>query len=215
MIEILDENNFFLVLFKPQGVSVHNQSPSLVEFLTKNKRPLHFVNRLDQETSGLMVIAQKPEYHNELSLALEQGSKIYRALLRGTWKKTEANLILNWPLTDKAEGRRNPQGESAQRKPCETHLQIVRSNTYFSEVLAEIKTGRQHQIRKHMALLKQPIVGDKRYNDDAYNARIAEMYKKARTDSSRLFLQAEKTSFLFKNQKYSYEKPFHLNEFFI
>lgn len=209
MIRILEENEFFIVLHKPHTVSVHNQSPSLVEFLTEQKKPLHFVNRLDQETSGLMLIAQNPSAHAPLADALEKGSKIYRALLRGPWKKPEQNLTLDWPISDQAEGRKNPQGVSSSRKPSQTGLHIQRSNAYFTEVLAEIFTGRQHQIRKHCALLGQAIVGDKRYNESKYNERIAGLYK-----TNRMHLHAEKIEFQFKNKKYSYTDFYNLDDFF-
>jgi 23S rRNA-/tRNA-specific pseudouridylate synthase len=210
MIRILEENEFFIVLHKPHMVSVHNQSPSLVEFLNTEKKPLHFVNRIDQETSGLMLIAQKPEHHATLSAALEQGSKIYRALLRGPWKKPDlTTLSLKWPVSDQAEGRKNPQGVASNLKPSETTLHLQRSNTYFTEVLAEIFTGRQHQIRKHCALLGQPIVGDKRYNESKYNERMAELYK-----NKRMHLHAEKITFTFKNKEYSFTEPYDLGDFF-
>lgn len=209
MVQILEENDFFLVLTKPSGYSVHNQKPSLVEFLTEQKKPLHFVNRLDQDTSGLMVVAQKPELHAELATSLESGRKIYRALLRGTWKNPRPELKVNLPLTDKAEGRDNPQGIANERKACETIFTLLRTNAYFSEVTAEILTGRQHQIRKHAALLKQPIVGDNRYGNPKDNERLEKFYK-----VSRLQLHAEKLEFTFKDKNFKFEIPYSLDLFF-
>lgn len=209
MVQILEENEFFLVLMKPSDFSVHNQRPSLVEFLTENKKPLHFVNRLDQETSGLMIVAQKPELHAELAEALENGRKYYRALLRGSWKAAQAKVKLNLALTDKAEGRDNPQGIASERKACETILTLHRTNSYFSEVVAEILTGRQHQIRKHTALLKQPIVGDDRYGNPKDNERLEKLYK-----TSRLQLHAEKLEFQYQGQQFTFENLYSLDRFF-
>ncbi len=209
MIRILEENEFFIVLSKPYQVSVHNQSPSLVEYLNLHKKPLHFVNRLDQETSGLMIIAQKPELHIELSASLEQGTKIYRALLCGAWKKPEKNFQANWPLTDQAEGHKNPQGISAHRKESVTKYQVLRSNQYFTEVSVEIKSGRQHQIRKHSALMGQAIVGDSRYGNPKYNLKIAELYK-----NNRMHLHAEKIQFKFEDKDYIFEEIYNLDSFF-
>ncbi len=209
MIKIVEENEFFMVLIKSATYSVHNQKPSLVEDLTAMKKPIHFVNRLDQETSGLMVVAKKPEYHEDLSESLKAGHKYYRGLLRGPWKQKADKVILTKPLSDKAEGRKNPQGLADDRSPCETHLEKVRSNAYFTEVVAEIMTGRQHQIRKHCALIKQPIVGDKRYNDKEYNARIGKMY-----GIERMHLHAEKIEFEFKKKSYSFKNGYSLDAFF-
>ena len=208
MIQILDENNFFYVISKPVGVSVHNETPSVLDFVKKSNKSDHFVNRLDSETSGLMVIAQNANLHEPLSEALRQGIKTYRALLRGQLKTSP--LVWNLPLTDKSEGRKNPQGVTKDRIPCQTEIQVLRSNKYLTEVFATIKTGRQHQIRKHAALAGHSIVGDKRYNDIKYNERIFSMYS-----VNRMFLHAEKLEFSFNNQIYSYQiSDFSLDPFF-
>lgn len=208
-IQILEETSYFLVLFKPAGLSVHNQSPSVSDFLTANKKPLHFVSRLDQETSGLMIVAKNPDLHELLAESLEEGTKSYRALLRGPWKKPENLVTWKWDITDKAEGRVNPKGISAQRVPAETEVEIIRTNKFLTEIKAVILTGRQHQIRKHAAIAKHPIVGDGRYNDPAYNKKIASLY-----NETRMYLHAESLEFEFKGKTYHYERPFNLDRFF-
>lgn len=213
MIQILDENNFFYTIHKPAGYSVHNETPSVLEFIQKLGKPDHFVNRLDLETSGLMIIAKEPKYHAPLSEALHLGTKTYRALLRGEVKDlTKDNTALIWdrPLTDKSEGRKNPQGTAKDRVPCRTDVRILRKNKHLTEVFAEIKTGRQHQIRKHAALANHPIVGDKRYNDAKYNEKIFKMFS-----VQRLFLHAEQLEFQFQSQNYKYTSTdFSLDHFF-
>lgn len=209
MVQIIEENEFFLVLDKPSGFSVHNEKPSLVEFLTDIKKPLHFVNRLDQETSGLMIVAQKPSLHAELANSLEKGRKIYRALLRGNWKHNQPELKIDLPLTDKSEGRDNPQGASPHRISCESIFHLQRTNSFFSEVLVEILTGRQHQIRKHSALLKQPIVGDNRYGNPKDNERLEKFY-----GTSRLQLHAEILEFNFNGNHFRFERKYSLDHFF-
>lgn len=207
-IQILAENESFLVISKPAGLSVHNNSPSLSDFLTAKKKPLHFVNRLDLETSGLMVIAQKPELHAPLAKSLELGTKTYRALLRGGWKPVE-KTVWNLPLTDKAEGRDKPQGKSADRVAAESRVTVLRTNNYLTEAHVEILTGRQHQIRKHAALARHAIVGDPRYNEPKYNQRIVSIYKE-----TRMFLHAEKLVFNFQNKNYEFENVMNLDRFF-
>jgi 23S rRNA-/tRNA-specific pseudouridylate synthase len=209
MIQILAENNFFYVIHKPAGLSVHNQTPSVHEYIKTHKLPEHFVNRLDRETSGLMLIAQKPEYHEPLSLALAEGAKIYRALLRGLIKDQTA--IWNKPLTDQAEGRKNPQGVSKNRIACSTEFTSLRTSKYFTEAHLKLNTGRQHQIRKHAALANHAIVGDPRYNDENYNKNIFKLYS-----VNRMFLHAEKISFVFEKQNYSFQSnDFTLDPFFV
>ncbi len=208
MINILAENNYFIVLDKPAGTSVHNEEPNLLTFLKKQNLPVHFVNRLDTETSGLVMIAKKPDFHEPLRQALDHGQKIYSALLRGKMKTVEIDW--SWALTDKAEGRQNPQGSSADRKPCLSHVKVIRQSDYLTEVSVEIATGRQHQIRKHAALAKHPIIGDRRYNDAKYNQKIAEIYQ-----DSRMQLHAQKLIFKFNDTPYDIESShFSLDHFF-
>ena len=199
---IVEENSFFIVVNKPEGYSVHNEKPNLIDVLNDLKLPTHFVNRLDNVTSGLVVIAKSPELHKPLSEALEKGQKTYRALLRGAWKTAETKFTWNTPLSDKAEGRKNPQGITKDRKACLTIGNVVRSNKYFTEALLEIKTGRQHQIRKHACINNCAIVGDPRYNDAAYNSKIVDTYK-----VSRMFLHAESLNFKFEDQVYNFKCP--------
>ena len=207
--QLIDENEDFFVLYKPEGLSVHNQSPSLSEQLTLARKALHFINRLDVETSGLMVVAQRPELHAPLADALEKGQKFYRALLRSPWKQSQQELLWSWPISDKAEGRKNPQGVAKDRITAETKVQIVKSNQYFTEAYFELLTGRQHQIRKHCALANHPIVGDPRYNEDKYNANIQKFY-----GNTRMLLHAEKLEFNYKNKKFIFHRPIDLNHFF-
>ena len=209
MIKILEENKSFIVLLKPEGYSVHNQSPSVAEYLKKAKKPVHFVNRLDQETSGLMIIAKTPELHAILAESLENGQKFYRALLRGSWTKPEKNLLWSWPITDKAEGRQNPKGISADRQEAQTKIQVLRTNKFFTEVFIELLTGRQHQIRKHAAIALHAVVGDPRYSDKKYNDGIAKIY-----NVKRMHLHAEKLIFTFENKPYTFEAKLSLDDFF-
>jgi len=209
MIKILEENKFFIILLKPEGYSVHNQSPSVIEYLKKSSKPVHFVNRLDQETSGLMLIAKSPDYHELLAEALDKGQKFYRALLRGSWEKPEKNLLWSWPITDKAEGRQNPKGISSNRQEAQTKVQVLRTNKFFTEIYIELLTGRQHQIRKHAGIAKHAIVGDARYGDKKYNDNIAKLYS-----VKRMQLHAEKLVFNFQNKAYTFEAKHSFETYF-
>jgi len=210
MISIQYEDSFLIVLSKPHGVSVHNEEPSLQTWLKNNQKPIHFANRIDTDTSGLILIAKNPEDQNKLQIAMAEGEKKYRALLRTGWKLTTTHFKWDQPLSDKAEGYRHPQGLKADLKPCLTLGEVVRTNKYFTEIVCSIKTGRQHQIRKHSALAHHPIVGDSRYNEKKYNQNIFKIY-----NVNRMFLHSESLSFNFKNKDYQIEdKNFNLDLFF-
>jgi tRNA pseudouridine65 synthase len=142
-------------------------------------------------------------------MALENGRKLYRALLRSPWKDKPTETVWSWPISDKAEGRKNPQGISAERKEAKTLVSVQRSNRYFTEIVAEILTGRQHQIRKHAVLAGHPIVGDSRYNEEKYNRNIEKFY-----GPQRLQLHAEKLIFEFNGRAYVFESPINFDSFF-
>lgn len=184
-----------LVIDKPPGLSVHNAGPGEVDVITLacdqlRLSQVHPVHRLDKETSGVQILALHESAAREWAERFQthEVKKIYRAVLRGSLVK--ASGVWNKPLTDKAEGRMNPQGAANQRVACETHYQVLKQNRYFSLVELDLRTGRQHQIRKHSALDRHAIVGDTRYGDKAYNSKIAKLY-----ETDRLFLHCHRLSF--------------------
>jgi len=188
-LKILQESADWLVIDKPVGLSVHNEKVNVLTVLTQIKRnpnlSFHPVHRLDAETSGVLLVAKDAEIAAKLSEEMQKDSchKKYVALLRGEMDKD--NAVWDWKLSDKAEGRKNPQGLLKDRKNCITNVKVVEKTKYFTLAECEILTGRQHQIRKHAALAKHAIVGDHRYNDPKYNERIAGIY-----GTERMFLHA-------------------------
>jgi tRNA pseudouridine65 synthase len=157
-----------------------------------------------------MIVAQKPETHQKLVSSLENGHKFYRALLRSPWKNPAMKTTWSWPISDKAEGRKNPQGASADRKDARTDVTVLRTNKYFTEIQAEILTGRQHQIRKHALLANHPIVGDKRYNEEKYNKNIEKFYGAP----LRMHLHAERLNFEFGGKTYEFSSAISFENFF-
>ena len=166
--QILFNNQEIIVVNKPSGLNAHandSKDENLLSLMEKSeKEPLHLLNRLDKETSGLSVFVRKPFVlkYQELWQS-DFCKKFYLAVTHGPLK--EPQMEWKWPLTDKSEGRQNPQGLGADRKACLTLVKEIKKNPYFSLIEAEIKSGRQHQIRKHAALNRTPLVGDKRYSE--------------------------------------------------
>jgi 23S rRNA-/tRNA-specific pseudouridylate synthase len=193
----------WLVLNKPAGLSVHNDpggdalslalsslenDPALRKTCSwshsKESMPTP-AHRLDRETSGVLLLALTRKRASELQQLMEQrkARKVYRAILRGQLAQAEGSWRM--PLSDKAEGRKNPAGAKADQKICATDFRRLQVNQYLSEVELELITGRQHQIRRHACLAKHAIVGDGRYGDLAYNSRLHRIY-----GTDRLFLHA-------------------------
>ena len=184
-IPILFQDSNWIVVEKPEGVSVHNNedAKNLILLLTEQTRhkKLYPVHRLDKETSGLQVFALNEIWAKTLAQEFENRtvSKTYCGLLRGQLKTSEG--IWSQALTDKAEGRKNPAGVLKDRVACETRFRIIKNSKYFTLCEFHPITGRQHQIRKHVALANHALVGDPRYGDKNYNEKIAGIYKTSRT----------------------------------
>jgi RluA family pseudouridine synthase len=185
-IPLLFQNADFVAVDKPAGISVHNaEDPqNLLDVLEKQLGQKVFpVHRLDKETSGIQILALNEASARKLSLEFEKREvrKMYTGLLRGKLKDDTG--VWKHPLTDKAEGRKNPAGQPRERVPCETGFKVLHRSDYFTLCAFDLKTGRQHQIRKHAAIANHALVGDPRYGDSKYNLKMAGIYK-----TSRLFL---------------------------
>lgn len=191
---IIQQSAKWIVINKPIGVSVHNEANDVRALLKKQLRPGSYddvfpVHRLDKETSGVLMLALEAETATELAEKFQghKTAKTYFAVLRGALPVSEEWQTWNFPISDKAEGRKNPQGLLKDRVAAETRYRVVQANKFFSLVEVDLLSGRQHQIRKHAALAGHPIVGDSRYNDPKYNEKMASIY-----GEERLYLHAQK-----------------------
>src|SRR5262245_10299668 len=135
---VLDGGLGWLAVDKPSGLSVHNDpgidliSRIRAELETNSQLrnlcawspdfPPAPAHRLDRETSGICLLATSRPSATDLSRAFEGRAveKIYRAVIRGRLAEIEG--VWNAPLTDRAEGRKNPAGPRADRKPSETRF---------------------------------------------------------------------------------------------
>lgn len=205
---IVAQGPHWLIVDKPAGISVHNEENDVLHLLHRQLslplNKLHLAHRLDKETSGLLLIATDTAMAGPLAEQFQNRAteKIYYAVLRGALPVSETWQEWNQPLSDKAEGRKNPQGLSKDRLPSQTQYRVLESNKYFSLVELRLLTGRQHQIRKHTVLAKHAIIGDGRYGDPKYNERMADLYK-----TSRMFLHATRLTININGEVRTFEAP--------
>jgi 23S rRNA pseudouridine955/2504/2580 synthase len=174
--DIVFEDEAILVLDKPAGVAVHGGSGvsfGVIEQLRRARpdaRFLELAHRLDRETSGLLVVGKKRSALTRLHHLFREGgiTKRYLALVRGRWLNPvqHVRLPLNKYLTEEGERRVSvsPEGKAAH-----SIVQLKARWQNFSLVEVELKTGRTHQIRVHLAHLGFPLVGDYKYGDFSLN----------------------------------------------
>ena len=194
-LDIIYEDAALLVINKPSGLAVHGGSGislGAIEQL-RESRPqakfLELVHRLDRDTSGVLMFAKKRSALVALHEQLREGrvQKIYLALVRGHWR--EAKRAVKAPLQKHllANGERrvsvHEDGQAAH-----TIFRLRKSwpqlDTPFSLLEADLKTGRTHQIRVHLAHLEFPIAGDDKYGDFPLNKTLKKQILK------RMFLHA-------------------------
>jgi len=127
----------------------------------KNQVKLWPVHRLDRDTSGILLFATSKELREAVMDKWAQSEKVYLAIVEGTPK--EANGSIDEPLRLDEKLYRMHVGKHKDAKDALTHYRLLKSTTTRSLLEVSIKTGRQHQIRAHMAWLGNPIIGDERY----------------------------------------------------
>ena len=182
--KVLFEDQALLVINKPPGVAVHGGSGvsfGVIEQL-RAQHPewkfLELVHRLDRETSGVLLLAKSRAALVELHRQIRAGAieKRYLALVKGKWRNPRQNvkLPLNKYLTPAGE-RRVAVIDGSGREGMLAHTVFILRKSWedFSLLEAELKTGRTHQIRVHLAYLGFPIVGDDKYGDFTLNKELA------------------------------------------
>lgn len=211
---IIFRDDALLVLDKPAGQAVHGGSGvslGIVEQLRRELpecRFLELAHRLDKETSGILIIALKRAALVELHRMLREGEvrKTYQALATGRWrdKLRHVKLALRKYHTTGGE-RRVAVDEEGQF----AHTVFTLADQYegpagdFSLLEAELKTGRTHQIRVHLAALRHPIAGDDKYGDFELNRALKKQGLK------RMFLHAARIEFFhpLTGQRLAFQAP--------
>ncbi|MDN0124693.1 tRNA pseudouridine(65) synthase TruC [Yersinia aleksiciae] len=203
MLEIIYQDEYIVAVNKPAGWLVHRSWLDSHEtlFVMQTVRDqigqhVYTVHRLDRPTSGVLLMALSSDVARALSLQFEQHQiqKTYHAVVRGyvleggtvDYEMTEEldKIADKFSRTDKA-----PQPSVTHYQPLaqvEVPVAIGRYDTArFSLMELKPETGRKHQLRRHMAHIRHPIIGDSTHGDLRQNRGVAQHF-----DCSRLMLHA-------------------------
>jgi len=188
-VEIVFEDESFMVLNKPSGVIVHGapsvKEATLVDWLKKKNISLStisgeerhgIVHRIDKGTSGLLVIAKTNEAHIHLSKQLEDKTM-------GRYYLAITDLPLKDNITVTAPIARNPHNrlkmgivEGGKMAKTSFSKLALSKNEKYELIAAKLYTGRTHQIRVHLESLQRHILGDTLYGFKGNIDKIKRVY---------------------------------------
>jgi tRNA pseudouridine65 synthase len=182
-LKVLFEDEFLIAIHKPTGLLVHRTklATDATEFALQILRdqigqrvfPTH---RLDRKTSGVLLFAKDEETNREMQMQFmdQKVSKIYKAIVRG-WTDDEGTI--DYALTT----------DTGKVQDAITHYKTVKrseidlpngkfSTARFSLVELTPETGRTHQLRKHLAHIFHPIIGDRPHGCNKQNKLFLEHF---------------------------------------
>ncbi|MBQ4109785.1 MAG: RluA family pseudouridine synthase [Clostridia bacterium] len=179
-LDIVYEDDWLLVVNKPQGMVVHpaagNFEGTLVNALLSHCdgnlseingviRP-GIVHRIDKDTSGLLLVAKNNEAHLSLAEQIKEHSvnRRYLAVTIGVIKEDEGTV--NAPIGRNPNDRKKMAISYKNSKEAITHYFVKERYNGYTLIECKLETGRTHQIRVHMTSLGRPLLGDKVYGPE-------------------------------------------------
>jgi len=191
---IIENNDNFVVINKPAGISVQQGTKSIRNILDilskteyfKNTNPFP-VHRIDKETTGILVVAKNRKYAQIFTMLFRKRMihKTYLGIVRGEPNKNSGTLehdLITYDGADKVLHK------------AITDFSVLSSNNNYSLLKLNPKTGRKHQLRKQLLIYGHPILGDSKY-------RVNTKIKYSKTS---LMLHAYKINFTIENIRYKF-----------
>ncbi len=169
-LDIVFEDEYLLVVNKPSNLTTvptrshydENLAGAVCKYMKQKDDNFVFrvINRLDKDTSGLVIIAKSLFSYNKISNI----EKTYEAICTG---KLDCKTCIIKPIyTENINGINTIKRQiSSLGKEATTYVTPLKSNAYFSHVQLKLKNGRTHQIRLHMSSINHALVGDIIYGE--------------------------------------------------
>lgn len=182
-VEVIYSDDDLVVANKPAGITVipdriHPEWDTVQSILEKQFGKLWIVHRIDRNTSGVLCFARNETAHRHVSLQFQNHTvkKIYTAIATGRMKAPHGEI--NEPI---AENMARPGSMLIHKRGKEAYTiyDVVEEFKHASLLKVEIKTGRTHQIRVHLAYIGNPLLVDELYagKDAFYFSSIKRKYK--------------------------------------
>ncbi|MEY3090133.1 MAG: tRNA pseudouridine(65) synthase TruC [Pseudomonadota bacterium] len=193
-LEVLYQDKYFIAINKPAGLLVHKSPLDKYEtqFALQMVRDqlgqyVYPVHRLDKPTSGVLLFALDEENAKQTSLLFRNGQvdKEYIAIVRGY---TEKNGVIDAPLKQMLDTKEQKEkGVTKEDQEACTEYQRIKTvelpfpvgrytTVRYSLVRLTPKTGRKHQLRRHMKHIFHPIVGDTKHGRGEHNQFFREQF---------------------------------------
>ena len=202
-LRVIYEDDALIVVEKKNGLLTVPYNPKssettalsiLKEYVKKQSRQasVYVVHRLDRETSGVLVFAKSPELQEYMRTYWRQlvSKRTYIALVEGKLQKREGT-ITSWLTEDDRTAMVSSSPTDNGGQKAITHYKVLKESTLqsddttltteYSLVELNLETGRTNQIRVHMATLKHPVGGDRKYGNGNDSSPIDRLCLHART----------------------------------
>lgn len=196
-LDVLYEDEQMMAINKPAGMAVHPgsgiRSGTVVDYAraylgakaARNGFMASPAHRLDRETSGVLLVAKRRPAMVHFTDVFTRGKakKRYLTLVKGRMPRRAGTI--DTPLSEHQQTRASKERRGVNLQPAITRYKVLEQGGEVAFLECQIDTGRTHQIRRHMASIGHPIVGDKKYGDFDFNRKA-----QARWGLKRLFLHA-------------------------
>jgi tRNA pseudouridine65 synthase len=167
----LHQDDSLLAVGKPAGLAVHRGAAqdrifALQIVRDRTGRHVHAVHRLDRATSGVLLFALDPGTARRMRERFAAGAvaKRYLALVRGIPPESG---VIDHPI---------PRDVNGPRVPAVTEFRRLATFERYALVEARPRTGRRHQIRRHLKHISHPLIGDVRYGKGEHNRLFRERF---------------------------------------